>query len=138
MAASLSNISLNDILSDASFICEMPLDTIYADAFQNVSTLTCIEIHNASYINDNTFNGCVNLQRLIIPGIDYNNNIFGSTIQDLSISYLEIKEGTSDINTTLSGLGSNNNIYLNLKLPSTLSILHSNALSGVNCESLNF
>jgi hypothetical protein len=47
MVANLSNISLNDIASDSVFKSIMPLGTIFNDAFNNVSTLTEIEIHNA-------------------------------------------------------------------------------------------
>jgi hypothetical protein len=47
MAANLSNISLNDIAGDSVFKSTMPLGTIFSDAFNNVSTLTEIEIYNA-------------------------------------------------------------------------------------------
>ena len=81
MVANLSNISLNDILSNSVFKCTMPLGTIYSGAFNSVSTLTDIEIYSASNIQNDTFNNCSNLTSLILPGIENysNKKIFGSS-----------------------------------------------------------
>ena len=126
MAVELKNLALNDIMSDSHFICQMHIDNVMSSAFYGVSTLTAVEIYDASSIEANTFDGCANLSSLILPGIeDYSDvNLFGENKPPLE--YVEIKEGTKNIGTTFSNLTN----LTNIKLPASLETLDANALYG--------
>ena len=138
MAANLSNISLNDILSNSVFKCTMPLGTVYSGAFNSVSTLIDIEIYSASNIQNDTFNKCSNLTSLILPGIeDYSDKkIFGSS--QLSLGQLTILEGTKQIGNLLSSAIVPIDSYskLQLKLPMSLQEIQPSALYSINCDQI--
>lgn len=82
-----------------------PIENVTVSAFSNGARLTKISIPKAEAIADNTFEGCVNLNELELPGIDYSGkNLFGNKSTLNSLTKIAIADGSTDIGTAFSGL----------------------------------
>lgn len=141
MLDSLGDIGLSscgdmgDTLGDALFYYADRIKTVTKAAFANCPHFASISILSADSIETGAFSECSNLYTLTLPGIaDYSNSdVFGGKQNDMGyLTSIAICNGTKNIGTMLCGLGS----LSNLSLPSSFSILCSNALYGTQLTSL--
>ena len=82
---------------------EPDVDMISSDAFKNNDKLIYVSIPNAKRIEENAFSGCILLNNLVLPGIDYDVNLFGSTSNERalisSLQMVEVCHGSHTIGT---------------------------------------
>lgn len=113
-----------------SFMYEMPIERVKRESFNSNEQIEEVSIKDAKAIDDGTFEGCVSLTSLTLPGIEaYSANIFGSS-KPQNLQVVKILDGTKSIGTLLSGLQN----LVEASLPDSIESLDSGALDG--CKSL--
>lgn len=137
----LVNIGLSSFREYSSFIYESSISRVDADAFSRNEKISHVSIPNAEEIEDNTFEGCILLQDIVLPNIDYTSkSLFGSTTQDKSsvssLTSVTIVEGdrTKDIGTMLANLPS----LAKVVLPTGMSAIAGNAFANTSLARLKF
>jgi hypothetical protein len=104
-----------------------------SDAFINNQCLSSICILNAGSIQENTFKGCHNLKRLVLPGIEnLTVNLFSNTKDNLQLEEVSVCAGNKQIGTNFSKIVS----LTSIQLSPDLETLEKNALCGTSIDKL--